>query len=235
MPISRRSTLSITGGAIVAAAGYAGWRGFLQQPALFAAGIAPASAAGTETPQAMKVSQDQKADGAHEGTRSLGDPSAKVTVAEFFSLTCTHCAAFARETMPQVEKDLIQTGKVRFVFHDFPLDQVALTAAMVARYLPPAQYYPFVSALFANQDRWAFARGVNNTDEIWKIAGLAGMSRDTFNAAISDSELRDWILAQQKKDQDMFSIDSTPSFVIDGKKYAGEMNYDEFRKLIRDV
>lgn len=236
MPISRRSMLSITGGAIVvAAAGYAGWRRFLQPSELFSAGIPQAFAAVGQTPQAMKVSQDQKADGPHEGPRSLGDPSAKVTVAEFFSLTCTHCAAFSRETMPQVEKDLIQTGKVRFVFHDFPLDQVALTAAMVARYLPPAQYYPFVSALFANQDRWAFARGVNNTDEIWKVAGLAGMSRDTFNAAISDSELRDWILAQQKKDQDTFSINSTPSFVIDGKKYAGEMSYDEFRKLIRDV
>ena len=106
---------------------------------------------------------------------------------------------------------------------------------MVARYLPSAQYYPFVSALFANQDRWAFARGVNNTDEIWKLAALAGMSRDTFDAAVSDSNLRDWILAQQKKDQDTFSIDSTPSFVIDGKKYAGEMNYDAFRKLIPDT
>ncbi len=235
MPISRRSMLSITGGAIVvAAAGFAGWRKILPQPAPFA-GVTPASAAVDQVPQAMKVSLDQKADGPHEGPRSLGDPSAKVTVAEFFSLTCTHCAAFARETMPQVEKDLIQTGKVRFVFHDFPLDQVALTAAMVARYLPPAQYYPFVSALFANQDRWAFARGVNNTDEIWKVAALAGMSRDTFNAAISDAGLRDWILAQQKKDQDMFSIDSTPSFVIGGKKYAGEMSYDDFRKLIPDA
>ena len=79
---------------------------------------------------------------------------------------------------------------MRFVYHDFPLDQVALTAAMVARYLPPAQYYPFVSALFANQDRWAFARGINTTEEIWKLAALAGMSRATFDQAIADSDLR---------------------------------------------
>ena len=167
--------------------------------------------------------------------RSLGDPAAKVTVQEFFSLTCTHCAAFAQETMPQVEKELIEPGKVRFVFHDFPLDQVALTAAMVARYLPPAQYYPFVSALFASQDRWAFARGANTTEEIWKLAALAGMSRATFDQAIADAELRNWILQQQQADQDHWKIDSTPSFVIDGKKYAGEMSYDAFRKLLPDA
>lgn len=137
--------------------------------------------------------------------------------------------------MPQVEKDLIQTGKVRFVYHDFPLDQIALTAAMVARYLPPAQYYPFISALFASQDRWAFARGVNNTDEIWKIAALAGMSQDTFNAAIADADLRNWILTQQKHDEEAFNIDSTPSFVINGKKYAGEMSYDAFHKALPDA
>jgi len=167
--------------------------------------------------------------------RTLGDPSAKVTVAEFFSLTCTHCAAFSRETMPDVEKDLIGPGKVRFVYHDFPLDQVALTAAMVARYLPVDRYYPFVTALFANQDRWAFARGVNSTDEIWKMAALAGMNRPTFDHAVADEDLRNWILQEQQQDQDQYKIDSTPSFLINGQKYSGEMSYDAFRKLIPGV
>ena len=155
-----------------------------------------------------------------------------MTVREFFSLTCTHCAAFARGTMPEVEKDLIAPGKVRFVFHDFPLDQVALTASMVARYLPPAQYYPFVSALLANQDRWAFARGINSTDEIWKLAALAGLGRSAFDQAIADSDLRSWILQQQQADQDRWKIDSTPSFVINDQKYAGEMSYEAFRKVL---
>jgi protein-disulfide isomerase len=168
----------------------------------------------------------------HEAERAIGSPDAKVTVVEFFSLTCTHCAAFSRETMPQVEQNLIQPGKVRFVFRDFPLDQVALTAAMVARYLPPSQYEPFVAALFANQDRWAFARGVNSTDELWKMAALAGMSRATFDQAIADTTLRNWILQQQQADQDRWKIDATPSFVINGQKYSGEMNYDAFSKLI---
>src|SRR5579863_1861871 len=152
MPLTRRTTLSLAGGAVaVGVLGYLGWREFGTPEHTLSPGPA-GSPAVAPTPQAL-------GEDPHRTTRSLGPDTAKVTVTEFFSLTCTHCAAFARETMPAVEKDLIQPGKVRFVYHDFPLDQVALTAAMVARYLPPAQYYPFISALFASQDRWAFARG----------------------------------------------------------------------------
>jgi protein-disulfide isomerase len=164
--------------------------------------------------------------------RSIGKPDAKVTVNEYFSLTCTHCAAFAQGTLPEVKSKLIDSGTVRWVFHDYPLDQVALTAAMVARYLPVDRYDPFISALFATQDHWAFARGSNPTEELWKTAGLAGMSRQTFDKAVSDTDLRNWILKQQQADQDKWKIDSTPSFVIDSQKYAGEMDYDTFRKLI---
>jgi protein-disulfide isomerase len=224
MTLSRRSLLTVAGGAVAAGvAGYFGWRQFGAMPE-------PVMAAQPTTPASTSAAGEQR-----KAERTLGDPGAKVTVLEFFSLTCTHCAAFARGTMPDVEKDLIAPGKVRFVFHDFPLDQVALTAAMVSRYLPVTQYYPFVSALFANQDRWAFARGINTTDEIWKVAALAGMARATFDQAIADTDLRNWILQQQQADQDRWKIDSTPSFVINGQKTAGEMSYDAFRKLLPDV
>ena len=168
----------------------------------------------------------------HEGERGLGKPDAKTKVAEYFSLTCTHCADFARETFPQIKTELIDTGKVYWIFHDFPLDQVALQAAMVARWLPHDRYEPFIMALFANQDRWAFAPGVNPTDELWKTAALAGMSHDTFEQAIGDDALKTWILQQQAADQKTWGIDSTPSFVINGQKYAGEMSFAAFSKLI---
>lgn len=168
----------------------------------------------------------------HESERFIGKPDAKVTVGEYFSLTCTHCAAFAATTFPEVQTKLIDTGEVKWVFHDYPLDQVALTAAMVARYLPADRYEPFIMALFASQNRWAFNRESDPTEELWKMAALAGMSRATFDKAAGDSALRDWIIQQQKADTDKWGIDSTPSFVIDGKKYAGEMNYDAFRKLV---
>ena len=172
------------------------------------------------------------ADDARKGERSFGRPDAKVTVTEFFSLTCTHCATFARDTMPALTKNLIDTGKLRFVYRDFPLDQVALTAAQVARALPPERYEPFVAALLASQDRWAFGRGINYTDELWKFAALAGMSRATFDSAIADTDLKNWILQQQAEDQKKYGIDATPSFLINGQKYSGDMSYDAFVKLI---
>ncbi|HUN42760.1 MAG TPA: DsbA family protein [Acetobacteraceae bacterium] len=172
------------------------------------------------------------ADEGPESVRSLGSPNAKTTVDEWFSLTCTHCSHFAQDTFPQIKTELIDTGKVRWVFRDFPLDQVALLAAMVARYLPPDRYEPFVMALFANQDRWAFAQGVNPQDELWKTAALAGMARATFDKAVADTALKTWILQQQGDAQKKWGIDSTPSFVINGQKYAGDMSFDAFQKLV---
>ncbi len=154
---------------------------------------------------------------AYEAERALGKPDAPVTVIEFYSLTCSHCADFARETFPRIKRELIDTGKLRYVFHDFPLDQVALMAAMVARTLPAERYEPFIGALLASQDRWAFARGVNSTDELAKMAALAGLPRDAFNKAIADTALRDWILKRQDEAQKAYGIDSTPNFVFNGK------------------
>jgi protein-disulfide isomerase len=173
-----------------------------------------------------------RADDSPRAERFVGKPDAKAVVGEYFSLTCTHCATFAQTTMPEIKKNLIDTGMVRWVYHDYPLDQVALTASMVARYLPNDRYEPFINALFATQNRWAFGRGNNPTEELWKIAGLAGMSRSTFDKAIGDTALRDWIIQEQKTDTDKWKIDSTPSFVVNDQKYAGEMSYDAFKKLI---
>jgi protein-disulfide isomerase len=187
-------------------------------------------AAGSLAPGLARAAEDPR-----RTERSFGHPDAKVTVAEFFSLTCTHCAHFANDVMPQVTKELVDTGKVRFVYHDFPLDQVALTAAMVARALPPAQYEPFIAALFASQDRWAFARGADTIGELSKLAALAGMSQDTFNATIADTGLRTWIATQMAADQKRYGIDSTPTFLIGGKTYPGAMEFDAFNKLVSAV
>jgi len=144
-------------------------------------------------------------------------------------------AHFANAVMPQVTKELVDTGKLRFVYRDFPLDQVALTAAMVARALPAAEYEPFIATLFASQDRWAFARGADTIAELSKLAALAGLSQDTFNATIADTALRAWIVAQQTADQKKYGIDSTPTFLIGGKTHPGALEYDEFSKLVAAV
>ncbi|MCL2428307.1 MAG: DsbA family protein [Alphaproteobacteria bacterium] len=170
--------------------------------------------------------------GSRTSERSLGRPDAKVTVQEFFSLTCTHCAHFSQVTMPDVRTKLIDTGRIRYVYRDFPLDQVALLAAMVARALPPERFDAFITALFASQDRWAFARDVNTQDELWKIAALAGMDRPTFDSAVKDEPLRAFILQEQAEAQKRWQVDSTPSFTFNDHKEAGAMDFATFEKLV---
>jgi len=164
--------------------------------------------------------------------RSLGGSEAKVVVTEWFSLTCTHCAAFQKETFGQVRAKLIDTGRVRYVWRDFPLDQVALTAAMVARALPPERYEPFITALLASQDRWAFARGVNSTEELAKFAALAGLSRASFDKTVADTGLKQAILAAQDEGEKKFGVSSTPTFVMNGKPTSGAVSYDDFAKAV---
>ena len=166
------------------------------------------------------------------GQRSLGSPNAKVKAIEYFSLTCTHCAHFANVTMPQVEPNLIATNKLEIIYKDFPLDQVALMAAQVARSLPVAEYYPFISALFASQDDWAFTPGINYTESIFKYAALAGMSRADYNAALANDKLKKFILTGQQEAETMYNINSTPSFIINGTLYPGAMEYSDFAAAV---
>ena len=166
------------------------------------------------------------------GERAIGSPDAKVKAIEYFSLTCTHCAYFATVTMTKVKPDLIDTNKLQIVFKDFPLDQVALMAAQVARSLPPAQYYPFIDALFASQNDWAFKPGVNYVEAIYKYAALAGMARADYDAALHNTALQKFILDGQQEAEKMYNVNSTPSFIINGKLYVGAMEYPDFAALI---
>jgi protein-disulfide isomerase len=169
--------------------------------------------------------------------RALGKPDAPVSVIEFFSLTCPHCADFQRDTLPRVQSNLIDPGKLYYIFWDFPLDRVALLATMIARALPPERYEPFINALLETQDRWAFARGVNSAEELGKMAALAGMSSAEFNKAAADNSLRDWILKRQDEAVKEYGVDSTPSFVFNGKaeknhRESGSIGYDAFAKAV---
>jgi protein-disulfide isomerase len=167
--------------------------------------------------------------------RALGRADAPVSVIEFYSLTCSHCADFFRETFPRVKSELIDTGKLRYVFWDFPLDQVALSAAMVARSLPAERYEPFIAAVLASQDRWAFARNFNPTEELAKMAALAGLPRDAFNKAMADDALKTWIVTRQEEAAKTYGIDSTPNFVFNGpavknRREPGAIGYDAFAR-----
>lgn len=164
------------------------------------------------------------------GERAMGRADAPVTVLEFFSLTCSHCGAFHRETWPRVKAELVETGKIRMVWRDFPLDQVSLRAHVVARAFPPDRYEPFISALFATQDRWAYARGVDHKAEIGKIAVMAGMSQAAFDAAWEDVDLARGVLAIRQQGEAQFRIQATPTFVFGTRMVPGAIPFDRFAR-----
>jgi len=163
--------------------------------------------------------------------RTLGSAKARLTSIECFSLTCPHCADFALRSLPEIEINWIATGKLRWVFYDFPTDKAALQAAMVARYLPAERYERFIDTLFANQDRWVFGAG-SVADSLWALASDAGMDRPTFDGAIADTGLQDWIVGRALDAEHRWHVDATPSFVIRGRLYKGAMSASEFATIL---
>jgi protein-disulfide isomerase len=165
--------------------------------------------------------------------RSLGSQQARQTAIECFSLTCPHCADFAEQSFPQLTAELIATGRLRWVFYDYPTDLLALQAAMVARYLPVQRYERFIDTLFANQMRWAYAAGDDGgREELWPFAADGGMARTTFDRAVIDTGLRDWIVGRATDAESRWQVEATPSFVIDGKVYEGAMSAAEFVAIL---
>lgn len=213
MPLLRRSALTLAAAALA--------------PALPGLGIRQASA---QTPAAAPA--PTPAPNAPGTERAIGPADAKVVVHEWFSLTCSHCAEFQKTTFPRVKKELIDTGRIRYVWRDYPLDQVALMAAAVARSLPPERYEPFVTTLLSTQDRWAFTRGVNSMEEIAKIAALAGMPRQSFDAAVNDAALKQAIITAQDEAEKKLGVTSTPSFLFNGKLVAGAISFASFQQAV---
>ena len=168
---------------------------------------------------------------ASRAERGMGSPQARSTAVECFSLTCPHCAAFARDALPELKVTWIATGKLRWVFYDFPSDKAALQAAMVARHLPPERYERFIDTLFATQDRWVFGAG-SVPDALWPLAADAGMDRTTFDRALADTGLQDWIVQRAVDAESRWHVDATPSFVIKDKLYAGAMSAREFATIL---
>jgi protein-disulfide isomerase len=203
-----------------------------------AAGIVAASA-GPAFAQTSPAPSGGAAGDPRLAERAIGRADAPVRVVEYFSLTCGHCAAFHRDTLPQVKQKLVEPGTVRFVYRDFPLDRLALVAAVVARSMPAERYEPFIGALLLSQDRWAFNRGADPLEELAKMAALAGMPRPQFDAAVRDEALARAILEGVQAAEREHNIRSTPSFVFGpdgrGKTQAGAVGFDRFQQLVDEA
>ena len=163
--------------------------------------------------------------------RILGKADAPIKVIELFSMTCSHCASFHNNTFPDVKKRLIDTGMVRFEMQPFPLDQVALRAHALARALPQNKYFPMVSMLLKDIDRWA--RNPDPLAALLQMARLAGMSAAEFDAVMNNRPLLEAIVAMRQDANRTWRIEATPSFVINDKTIlSGDLSYEEFASKI---
>ena len=160
----------------------------------------------------------------------IGQADAPLTIVEYASLGCSHCASFHHDTYPQLKKDYIDTGKVKFVFRDFPLGTPALAATMIARCSGSQRYFGFVEMFFRAQPQWS--RASNPLDALTKVARFGGMPSADVQACISNQKLLDHIQGLKENAYKEDGVNATPYFVIGTEKLSGGLPYDEFKKIV---
>lgn len=158
----------------------------------------------------------------------LGSADAPVTIIEYASLTCSHCAEFETTTFPQLKQRYIDTGKVRYILREFPLDPLAEGAAMLARCAGNDKYYPLVETLFSKQKDWAFVQ--DPIKPLLLIAKQAGFTDQSFEQCLSNQKLLDGIQATRQRAADKFGVNSTPTFFVNGKMVRGAVSLSELEK-----
>lgn len=195
-------------------------------------------------PNASEVGTHQTADGntqtasAPEGNplitpRILGNPDAPVTMIEYSSMTCPHCASFHRDALPLIKKNYIDTGKLKLEMRDFPLNDGAVLGSLLARCAPEDRYFALVDLLFAQQQAWARSEGM--IGELARIGGFAGMSQDDLQACFENEELFQAIREQREVWASTHEITSTPTFYINGVQVRGSQSYEEFERVIEEA
>ena len=162
--------------------------------------------------------------------RILGNPDAPITIVEYASLTCPHCAHFTNEVLPELKKKWIDTGKAKLVLRDYPLDEPALRAAMIARCAPPDRYYAYIDTFFGSQEKWVTARDYR--DALARLVKLGGMSREEFDNCLKNTALENKIVEERLIASKELDVNSTPTFFINGTKFTGAPTVEEFDKVL---
>lgn len=221
----------ITGGAIVAVCAVLGYTAFSfatksdapeTKSSASSAGVQVADASGGAIPLADTDPTEPyvgelTGSGGFTGDVIEGNPDSKVTVIEYGSLTCPHCARFHKAIYNPMKPDYIDNGKIRFIYRDFPLDNAALAASVIARCGGENRFVGMIDLLFDKQDQW---RGAENMlDELKRLARLGGIGSEQIDACMSDKELGQSILDRARQGQDVFEVSSTPTVLINGKKF----------------
>ena len=170
---------------------------------------------------------------AKKSEKFLGDNNAKITIIEYASMTCDHCANFHKNIFPEIYEKYIQTGKVKFIFRDFPLDKQALFAAILANCAPKEKYFDFVKLIFNTTQKW-----ISGEEEFLKklknIGKMGGLSNDQIESCFRDENMVDLAINSRSNGEKKFNITSTPSFIINGKKYSS-MTFEQFEKVLDNL
>jgi protein-disulfide isomerase len=161
---------------------------------------------------------------------AIGNPNAPVTIVEYASMTCSHCANFHNKVLPALKERYIDTGKVRLVFREFPLDERAALASMMARCAGSEKALPLVSMLFSKQDEWAMAKQ-DFLPKLFKFGQQVGFTKQSFDECRQNEKLIKDIIALRDRAHNSFGVNSTPTFFINGKKVDGA-TVEDFEKVL---
>jgi protein-disulfide isomerase len=162
------------------------------------------------------------------GDFTMGKDDAKVTLVEYASASCPHCAAFAKDVFPKIKADYVDTGKIRFIFREFPHNQPALAAFMLARCMPKEKYFPLIDVFFNTQETWV----PNPKEGLANIMKQAGMTQADFDACVKNETVANAVLAVRQKAADKYGVESIPTLFVNGKVFHGEASYDDLKKAI---
>ncbi|KAB0573624.1 MULTISPECIES: DsbA family protein [Brucella] len=210
-PLNRRHVISLAG---AAAAGLA-----------FAGNASAQSRSAEATVDAAKVAEPGKLK-----DMVYGKADAPVTIVEYASLTCSHCADFAVNTFPTIKEKYIDTGKAKLIFREFPFDPRATAAFMLARCAPEDRYFPMIEVFFKQQQQWAGA--ADGEAALLQIAKLAGFTQESFKACLTNQQVLGDVNATMERGSTEFGVNATPTFFINGQKYAGALSVDEMSAII---
>ena len=199
--------------------------GSLALATLLGAAVPAAASAQTTAPVQTAQAQDSRL-----ADRILGDKNAPVEIIDFSSMTCPHCATFHTEVLPKIKAAYLDTGKAKLVFRDFPLDQVALRASMMARCAPEERYFALLDVLFKSQAQWA--RAADPQKALAQYGKLAGMQQSTIDSCLSDQALADGLLNIRLEAQDEHKVQSTPTFIVGNERIEGAQSFETFAAAI---
>ncbi len=165
----------------------------------------------------------------------IGNDNAPITIIEYASMSCSHCANFHNNTLPDLKKEYIDTGKVKYVFRDFPYNYPALLGSMVMHCTPTEVRYDYMNALYKLQNKWVVRENVITRQELYKIMQSGGMSKENFDICLDNIDLENQILQEVIAAQSEFNIRSTPSFLINGDLLEGDKSIKVFRQILDKI